>query len=60
MEGTVTISIKDFDSLRADRDTLEYIKRVLNEAMNKGDGCNIPAHEAVRLVDCIISRTFNI
>ena len=60
MEGTVTISIKDFDSLRADADTLEYITRILNEAMNEAGGSDIPNHKAIKLIDCIISRTFNI
>ena len=60
MEGTVTISIKDFDELRADARTLEYIKNVLNEALNEANGCNIESHKAVRLLDYIISKTLNI
>jgi hypothetical protein len=60
MEGTVTISIKDFDELRANARTLEYIKGILNEALNEANGCNIESHKAVRLLDYIISKTFNI
>jgi len=60
MEGTVTISIKDFDELRGDSEKLQYIKNVLNEAMNEANGCNIESHKAVRLLDYIISKTFNI
>ena len=60
MEGTVTISIKDFDELRANTKTLQYIKDVLNTAMNEANGCNIESHKAARLLDYIISKTFNI
>ena len=60
MDGTVTISLKDFESLRNDANTVEYIKSILNEAMNEANGCNIESHKAVRLLDYIISKTFNI
>ena len=34
MEGTVTISIKDFDELRRQKDIVEYVKRVVNESIS--------------------------
>ena len=46
MEGTVTISIKDFDELRRQKDIVDYIKR---------DG-----HEAIILIDYITTEVFEV
>ena len=59
MEGTVTISIKDFDELRRQKDIVDYIKRIINDTMKdgkfEGDG-----HEAIRLIDYITTEVFEV
>lgn len=59
MEGTVTISIKDFDELRRQKDIVEYVKRVVNESIKDGK-FEIKGHEAIRMIDYIATKVFEV
>lgn len=59
MEGTVTISIKDFDELRRQKDIVDYIKRITNDTMKDGK-FEVNGHEAIRLIDYITTKVFEV
>ena len=59
MEGTVTISIQDFDRLRKDKEKLDYVKAVINESIKDGK-FEVKGHEAIRMIDYIAEKVFDI
>ena len=59
MEGTVTISIKDFDELRRQKDIVDYIKRITNNAMKDGK-FEVNGHEAIILINYITMKVFEV
>lgn len=58
MEGTVTISIKNFDTLREKADKLDKVESLINYALEKDNG-EIKAYTAVRVLDKIAEEVID-
>lgn len=58
MDGTVTISIKDFNILMLQQEKLKRIERLLNDELSSTAVMTLDKDTAINLVDAIISEIY--
>lgn len=56
MEGTVTISLKDYEHLRRCEETKDYVERMIKSVLDEYG--EVSQTEATRIVDKLIDKMF--
>ena len=58
MEGTVTISIQDFNVLMAKQEKLRRIEKILNDELSSTAVMTLDKDRAIEIVDEIVEEIF--
>lgn len=58
MEGTVTISIQDFNVLMAKQEKLRRIEKILNDELSSTAVMTLDKDRAIEIVDEIVEEMF--